>query len=90
MINDADQVVQAGKERLLDGELDDALARFREAVAMDPGHAGAQLNLGVALKLKGQREEAIAAFEQAASLDPDGDTGKEARRQLEAMKSRAT
>ncbi len=90
VLNDADAVVQAGRQRLLDGELDDALAKFREAISMDPGHAAAQLNLGIALKLKGAREEAAKAFEEAARLDPEGETGKEARRQLDAMKSRGT
>jgi tetratricopeptide (TPR) repeat protein len=88
-INEADTVVAAGKQRLLDGDLDEALARFREAIAMDGAHPGAQLNLGIAMKLKGDRAGAQAAFEKSASLDPDGDTGKEARRQLEALKARS-
>lgn len=86
MINEADTVVASGKQRLLDGDLDEALARFREAIVMDRDHPAAHLNLGIALKLKGQRDEAQAAFEKAAGLDPDGDTGKEARRQLESLK----
>lgn len=88
-INEADAVVAAGKARLLDGELEEALARFREAIQMDAAYAPAWLNLGIALKLRGNREDAQAAFEKAASLDVDGDVGKEARRQVEALKSRA-
>lgn len=87
-VNEADAVVTAGKARLLEGELDEALERFREAIAMDPNHAPAQLNLGIALKLKGQRDDARAAFEKAAQLDPDGEAGREARRQLELLKAR--
>jgi tetratricopeptide (TPR) repeat protein len=89
MINEADNVVAAGKQRLLDGELDEAISRFREAISMDPVNASAHLSLGIAMKLKGQRDEATAAFEKAGMLDPDGDTGKEARRQLETLRSRS-
>lgn len=85
-INEADNHVTAGKERLLDGELDEALAKFREAIDIDRDHPGAYLNLGVALKLKGERDEAQAAFEKAIALDPNGETGKEARRQLEKLR----
>jgi len=80
LVNDADKRVQAGKEALLAGELDEALAHFREALSMDRDNGGAYLNLGVALKLKGEREGALAAFERARSLDPEGPLGTEAER----------
>lgn len=89
LVNEADAVIAAGRARLLDGELDEALERFKEALAMDREHPAAHLNLGIALKLKGQREESAKAFEKAAALDPNGETGKEARRQIELLKSRA-
>jgi len=85
-INEADHIVAAGKERLLDGDLDEALAKFREAIEMDRDHPAAHLNLGVALKLKGDRDGAIEAFAKAIALDPAGDTGNEGRRQLEKLK----
>jgi tetratricopeptide (TPR) repeat protein len=80
LVNDADKRVQAGKEALLAGDLDEALAHFREALSMDRDNAGAHLNVGVALKLKGDREGALAAFERAKSLDPEGPLGAEAER----------
>jgi tetratricopeptide (TPR) repeat protein len=79
-VNDADKRVQAGKEALLAGDLDDALAHFREALAMDRDNIGAHLNVGVALKLKGDRTGALAAFERAKALDPEGPLGAEAER----------
>jgi hypothetical protein len=80
LINDADKRVQAGREALLSGDVDQALTLFREALAMDRDNAGAHLNLGVALKLKGDREGALAAFEKAREKDPQGPVGAEAER----------
>ncbi|AKJ00081.1 tetratricopeptide repeat protein [Archangium gephyra] len=80
LVNDADKRVQAGKEALLAGDLDEALAHFREALAMDRDNIGAHLNVGVALKLKGDRTGALAAFERAKALDPEGPLGAEAER----------
>ena len=71
LINDADKRVQAGKEALLTGDLDEALALFREALAMDRDNAGAHLNVGVALKLRGERDAALAAFERFAVEVPN-------------------
>ncbi|HEX8697624.1 MAG TPA: tetratricopeptide repeat protein [Myxococcaceae bacterium] len=79
-VNDADKRVQAGKEALLSGDMDQALELFREALAMDRDNAAANLNIGVALKLKGDREGALAAFEKAKAQDPDGAVGAEAER----------
>lgn len=80
LVNDADKRVQAGKEALLAGDLDEALAHFHEALAMDRDNVGAHLNVGVALKLKGDRTGALAAFERAKALDPEGPIGAEAER----------
>jgi tetratricopeptide (TPR) repeat protein len=79
-INDADKRVQAGKEALLSGDMDQALTLFREALEMDRDNASAHLNIGVALKLKGDREGALAAFEKAKAKDPEGSIGAEAER----------
>jgi tetratricopeptide (TPR) repeat protein len=80
LINDSEKRVQAGKEALLSGDVDQALALFREALAMDRDNAPAHLNVGVALKLKGDRDGALAAFEKAKEKDADGPTGAEAER----------
>lgn len=80
LVNDAEKRVQAGKEALLSGDVDQALALFREAMSMDRDLASAHLNVGVALKLKGDREGALAAFEKAKEKDPEGGIGAEAER----------
>ncbi len=79
-VNDADKRVQAGKEALLSGDMDQALTLFREALEMDRDIASAHLNIGVALKLKGDREGAPAAFEKAKAKDPEGAIGAEAEK----------
>ncbi|WP_224248574.1 tetratricopeptide repeat protein [Hyalangium gracile] len=79
-INDSEKRVQAGKEALLSGDVDQALAHFREALSMDRDNAAAHLNVGVALKLKGDREGALASFEKAREKDPEGPVGTEAER----------
>ena len=89
LVNDADKRVQAGKEALLAGDLDEALAAFREALAMDRDNGGAHLNVGVALKLKGEREAALAAFERARALDPEGPLGAEAERLAAPLRPKA-
>ncbi|MCP3136078.1 tetratricopeptide repeat protein [Pyxidicoccus xibeiensis] len=80
LVNDAEKRVQAGKEALLSGDVDQALTLFREALAMDRDFASAHLNVGVALKLKGDRDGALAAFEKAREKDPEGPIGTEAER----------
>lgn len=87
LVNDSEKRIAKGKEHLLAGELDQALACFREAVAMDEDNPASHLNLGVALKLGGEREAARSAFERARSLDPDGPVGQEAARLLAGVPS---
>ena len=52
------------------GKLDEAVAEFRQAIALKPNFADAHANLGVALRQLGQLSEARAALEQAVRLAP--------------------
>jgi tetratricopeptide (TPR) repeat protein len=85
LVNDADREVQVGREALLSGELEAALAHFRNALEMDRDSALAHLNLGVALKLKGDRAGARQALEQARQLDGKGPVAAEAERVLATL-----
>lgn len=85
LVNDSDKRVQEGKEALLSGDLDRALALFQQAVEMQRDNAGAHLNIGVALKLKGDRRGARSALEHARALDPTGAVGAEAERLLSTV-----
>jgi tetratricopeptide (TPR) repeat protein len=85
LVHDSEKRITAGKEALLSGDLDVALAAFREALEMDPENPVVHLNLGVAYKLKGQKEIARMALQKAKSLDGHGPTGMEADRLLTGL-----
>jgi tetratricopeptide (TPR) repeat protein len=51
--------------------LEEAIAECQEAVKIDPNHAGAHKNLGLACREQGRTEEAITAFETYLELWPD-------------------
>ncbi len=55
-------------ERL--GKTGDALARFAETVALDPGFADAHCNHGNALQAVGRIEDAKRAYERALAVEP--------------------
>ncbi len=86
LVNDSEKKLQAGKEALLSGDLDHALAAFHEAENMDHDNPLVQLNLGIALKLKGDHEAARRALQKAKALDKTGVTANEADRLLATLK----
>jgi tetratricopeptide (TPR) repeat protein len=52
------------------GELQAAIDFFERAIGLDPEHALAHYNLGLALQKKGNLAAAQAAFARANKLDP--------------------
>jgi tetratricopeptide (TPR) repeat protein len=48
-----------------------ALDKYRQAVALDPAHAGFHLNFGVALLKLGEWKEGLAELREAARQDPN-------------------
>jgi tetratricopeptide (TPR) repeat protein len=52
------------------GDLAGAIAEFHKALALDPKHAPAHNNLGIALATKGDLAGAIAECKKAIALDP--------------------
>ncbi len=85
LINDSEKKLAKGKEALLSGDLDEALASFREAQDMDGENPAVHLNLGIALKLKGDHPAARTALERARDLDPKAPTAHEADRLLKTL-----
>ncbi|HTS80939.1 MAG TPA: tetratricopeptide repeat protein [Myxococcaceae bacterium] len=89
LVNDSEGHLQKGKEELLSGEVDRAIAEFRTALAKQHDNPRAHLNLGIALKLKGDRAGARSSLEKARKLDPDGPVAREADRLLQGLEGSA-
>ena len=53
------------------GRLDEALASYRQAIALKPDYAEAYNNLGIMLQELGRLDEALASYRQAIALKPD-------------------
>jgi predicted O-linked N-acetylglucosamine transferase (SPINDLY family) len=53
------------------GLIDEAIAAYRQAIALDPNYAEAHSDLGNALSDKRQFEEAVAAYRRAIALQSD-------------------
>lgn len=69
-IDTAAECVSRGNHLLGEGNLEAAATSYREALAADPGHAGACVNLGFVLKELGRKAEARQWLERAADLAP--------------------
>jgi len=54
-----------------EGENDDAIAHYREAIDINPSYVDAHYNLGVALAAQGKNEEAIAQYHAAIKINPN-------------------
>jgi tetratricopeptide (TPR) repeat protein len=60
-----------GNAPLQAGTLEEAIARYEQALRVQPNDAEGQLNLGLMLMDQGKVPEAIAHYEQALRLNPD-------------------
>lgn len=69
------------------GELDEAIAEFREAVRLSPDFATAHFALGQALEKKGDLQAALEEYRLAIQLEPDI---KDFRKAYEALSRRLT
>ncbi|NET92616.1 tetratricopeptide repeat protein [Okeania sp. SIO1H2] len=63
---------KTANQLLREGKLDDAVAAYREAIALNPGFSHTHHNLGEALVKVGRIDEAIAAFGQAVAIKDRG------------------
>ena len=60
-----------GNALLQNGDVDDAITHFQEALQINPGYAEAHINLGNALFQRGKVDEAIAQYQRALQINPD-------------------
>jgi Tfp pilus assembly protein PilF len=74
-----------GREYLAAGNPSGAAVSFRQAVALHPDHAEANLLLAVALQRSGKADEARPYFEKAMRLDPALADRPEVKRFAEAL-----
>ena len=79
LVHEADGVLRQGVELFMNGEVEDAEARYREALRMKPGDTAALYNLGVLLRVTGRKDDALKALQQAAKDEahPDGARARE-------------
>ncbi len=68
--DDAALLTSLGSVLLKAKESDEALRRFRKAVALRPGFAPYEVNYAAALVAAGRRDEAIGHLQHALKLDP--------------------
>jgi Flp pilus assembly protein TadD len=70
-VPDSDQLFDDANGHLAVGELEEAVALYRQCVALDPGFFDAWHALGMSLLKLGQVKEAIGCGLQATTLKPN-------------------
>ncbi|MBW2274534.1 MAG: tetratricopeptide repeat protein [Deltaproteobacteria bacterium] len=70
-MSEARKIYQQGFKHFVAGELDDAIARYREAIELEPSLPIAWNGLSMALSRKGELGEAIEAAKRLVELEPD-------------------
>lgn len=70
-IHAADELVREGIALYMDGEVEQAEAKYRQAIERRPDNPTAHYNLGTLLRVTGRVDEARAALQQAA-MGPEG------------------
>jgi len=68
------------------GKVDEAQAKFEEALKINPDHADSHYQLGMALLNKGKLQEAVAQFETYLKLAPDGQYAATAKSMVAQLK----
>ncbi len=63
--------VAAGKDLYVAGQLEEAMAQYRQAIQLNPGFAMAHYNYATTLWLCGRLDEAGTEFRKATQLEPD-------------------
>jgi Flp pilus assembly protein TadD len=70
-MSDARGIYKEGFQLFTDGQVDAAVAKYRDAIAVDPRLAIAWNALSIALRQQGDLDGAIAAGEKLIELEPD-------------------
>ncbi len=67
----AQALATRGNRCVAEGRLQEAVACYEQALALDPRHVIACSNLGFALQQLGRLDEAVSRLDQALALDPE-------------------
>jgi Flp pilus assembly protein TadD len=70
-MDDARRIYKEGFLQFADGHVDAAIAKYREALALDPRLALAWNALSMALRQQGDLDGAVAAGERLIEIEPD-------------------
>jgi len=70
-VHEADELVQEGLAAYLEGELELAERRYRDALELKPDDPSALYNLGTLLRVSGRQDEALSVLRRAA-MGPEG------------------
>ena len=86
-VHEADELVQEGLALYLEGEIDAAERKYREALDRRPDDPSALYNLGTLLRVSGRADEALAVLRKAA-MGPEGHP--DVKRAAEAVEKLST
>ena len=81
--------ISEGRVALQKGELQEADAKFRHAIKLQPNAPVAQHFLGIALEKEGDPEGAVAAYEKALELNPGDLSARQSLARLKPAEARA-
>ena len=70
-VHEADELDREGLDLYLGGEIEQAEAKYREALLKRPEDPSALYNLGTLLRVSGRKDEALAVLRKAA-MGPEG------------------
>lgn len=86
-VHEADELVQEGLALYLEGEIEGAERKYREALDKRPDDPSALYNLGTLLRVSGRKDESLSVLRKAA-MGPEGHP--DVKRAAEAVEKLAT
>ena len=70
MERDISELIKKGSQLILDGNFEEALSYFEQAIVMQPNNPDLLNKKGVALRGLGRYDEALECFNRSLQLDP--------------------
>jgi tetratricopeptide (TPR) repeat protein len=71
ILQDPDSFCNIGNDHRQDGEYEEAIEAFRNAIKYDPNHVDAHIGLASALSKLGRYNEAVEAYDKVIEIQPD-------------------